>query len=219
MPVFECSRCNNLTYSASRFALLVCDVCGSNRQRILEHAFSFTEARDEPRDLASGDHCCLSYADLDEAVTASTRFVRHGLAAGARVLSHIPAGVERGVRDELRSDEDELVEWGSADDIYAPGFDVEEIVARFVAVAEAEPRTVYVLGGPDRPFEEFVTADGYERYERCATEATTATGMVVLCLVDRTLHASDYHLSGLHTHPLTVDDDGAVKRNERFVYA
>jgi MEDS: MEthanogen/methylotroph, DcmR Sensory domain len=218
MPVFECSRCNNLTYSASRFALLVCDVCGSNRQRILEHAFSFAEAREEPRELGPGDHCCLTYGTTDEAVPHCLRFIRDGIAAGARVFSHVPDALEPAIRESLRPDEDELVDWGPAEEIYGLDFDPDGVVARFVAAAETEPRTVYVLGGPARPLETIVSADGYRRYERLATEATTATGMVVLCLLDRSRHATE-HLSGCdETHPLAVAGDG-IRRNERFVYA
>lgn len=218
MPVFECSRCNNLTYSASRFALLVCDVCGSNRQRILEHAFSFSEARTEPRDLCPGDHCCLSYEHPREAVPVAVRLIRQGLDAGGRVLVYVPGALESAIRAELSGDEQGRVDWGAADDVYGPGFDADDVIARFTALAESEPRTVYLLGGSARPLETLMSREEYARFERRATDVATSTGLVALCLLDRTLHASDHHLDGLHTHPLAADGD-AVKRNERFAYA
>ena len=218
MPVFECSRCNNLTYSASRFALLVCDVCGSNCQRVLEQAFSFSEAREEPRELGPGDHCCLSYDSDEQALPHCVRFIRHGIGAGARVIAHVPDPLEAPIREALRPDEDELVDWGTAEEVYGPGFDPVAVIARFVAAAEGEPTTVYVLGGPARPLESIVSAEGYTRYERMATEAATANGMVVLCLLDRSRHGAEHLRACDETHTLAAVD-AAVKRNERFVYA
>lgn len=218
MPVFECSRCNNLTYSASRFALLVCDVCGSNRQRILEHAFSFAEARDEPRELGPGDHCCLSYDSDDQPLPHCLRFIRQGIGAGGRVMAHVPDPLEPPIREALRPDEDELVDWGPAEDVYGPDFDPVAIIARFVAAAESDPSTVYVLGGPARPLESIVSAEDYTRYERMATEAATANGMVVLCLLDRSRHAAEHLAACEQTHTLAAVGE-AVTRNERFVYA
>jgi hypothetical protein len=151
-------------------------------------------------------------------VPVSTYVIRHGLDAGARVVSHAAGPVEDAIRRELRPDEDELVEWGSPEDVYGPGFDPDDVVARFVAIAEAEPRTVYVIGAAARPFQTLVSTEAYADYERKATEATTAAGMVVLCMLDRTLHAPEHLLACLHTHPLAADGRD-VKRNERFVYA
>jgi len=218
MPVFECSRCNNLTYSASRFALLVCDVCGSNRQRSLEHAFSFSEAREEPRELAPGDHCCLSYDDPAAAAPACVRLIRQAIADDGRIIGYLPKALEEAVRRELRPDEDARVEWDDPDNVYGPGFDADVVIENFVAIAEAEPRQVYLLGGSARPLETLMTSEEYADFERRATEATTASGLIALCLLDRRLHAPGHHLDSLHTHPLAAAGD-EIRRNERFVYA
>ena len=122
MPVFECSRCNNLTYSASRFALLVCDVCGSNRQRILEHAFSFAEARDEPRELGPGDHCCLTLR-LRRAGACPLCMRLHPAGHRGRRARPLPRPRRARAADPRRAAarRGRAGRWGPAEDIYGPG--------------------------------------------------------------------------------------------------
>src|SRR3954467_10196443 len=98
MPVFECARCNNLTYSASRFASITCDVCGGARHRMLEHALSFDEAREEPREVAAGDHCCVGYEDAEQAAPLAAHVIRAGLADQALVVAQLAAPLEQAVR-------------------------------------------------------------------------------------------------------------------------
>ena len=56
MSVFECARCNALTYSASRAANYRCETCGSPKARILEDQ-TFDTAVDVERTPRPRDHC------------------------------------------------------------------------------------------------------------------------------------------------------------------
>jgi hypothetical protein len=218
MPVFECSRCNNLTYSASRFASIDCDVCGGARQRVLEQAFSFDDAREEPRTLVRGDHCCLSFGTPAEAAPLCAHVVRQGLGERARVLVYVRQEMQDAIRGQLTETEAQAVEFGDADEVYGPGFDPDATIARFRAIADAESRPVYVLGGSARPFETLVDAEDFRRYERMATETAVAMGMVVVCMYEAGLHSQQHLDARDETHPLTTDG-GPVKRNGDFVYA
>lgn len=219
MPVYECARCNNLTYSASRFGSIDCDRCGATRHRSLEHAYSFDEARDEPRTLTSGDHCCLAFDDPAEVARICVHVIRTGLADDARVIAHPPADVRAAIEPLLEPNEAEAVEWADADALYRPGFDPDAAVDAFRGISDAETRPLYVLGGPGTDLCELMAPAELRRFERLITQGTSDTGMVVVCLYDRRLQTADSVEAGLETHPLTSDDGGAIKRNERFAFA
>jgi MEDS: MEthanogen/methylotroph, DcmR Sensory domain len=218
MPVFECARCNNLTYSASRFASISCDICGGARQRVLEHAFSFDEARDEPRNLTHGDHCCCSFTTPEEAAPLCAHVIRAGLAENARVMVFVKAELADAITAQLTPEEAQAVEFGGADDVYGPGFDPDETITRFRAIAAEEQRPVYVLGGARRPLDTLVDREAFERYERMATETAVELGMVVICLYEEGLHAHSHVTVRDATHPLTTEG-GPVRRNADFVFS
>ena len=219
MPVYECAVCNNLTYSASRFGSIDCDRCGGTRHRSLEHAYSFDEARAEPRTLSGGDHCCLGFDDPADVAQLCVDVIRTGFAAGARVIAHPPADVRAEIEPLLEPHEAEAVEWADTDALYRPGFDADAAVAAFRAISDAETRPLYVLGGPGIDLCSLMTPEELRRFERLITQGTSETGMVVVCLYDRRLQTDDSIEAGHETHPLTSDDGGAIRRNERFAYA
>lgn len=218
MPVFECARCNNLTYSASRFGSIHCDRCGGSRHRSLEHAYSFDEAREEPRTLSGGDHCCLGFDDPADVAHLCAHVIRTALADGARVIAHPPPDVRAAIEPLLDPAEAATVEWADSDLLYRPGFDPDASVAAFRAIADSEPRPIYVLGGPGVDLCALMTPEELRRFEHLITQGTSETGMVVVCLYDRRLQSADSVEAGRETHPLTSDDGGPIKRNERFAY-
>jgi hypothetical protein len=218
MPVFECSRCNNLTYSAARFAAIACDVCAGERHRVLEQAYSFDDARGEPRELTHGDHCCAGFEIPDDVVPLLLHVIRTGLTENAHVIAYPQEQLRRALAERLTPDEEAAVNWGPSGDVYGPGFDADEVIGRFRGVAEASDRPVYVIGGSELPLHALADADEFRRYERLATEAAVELGMVVVCAYDRTLPHAEHVAAGEETHPLATSG-GPVKRNERYVYA
>ena len=218
MPVFECVRCNNLTYSASRFASVDCDHCGADRHRSLDHAYSFDEARVAARALAPGDHCCVHFDAPGDVAGLCAQILRAGLADGARLLAHPPGDLRGAIEAELEPGEAAAVEWADPSALYFDGFDADAIVAAFRQVAEAESRPVWVLGGPAACPSTFTTLGEFRRFEQLITDGTAETGMVVVCLYDRAVQGAEFATAGEETHPLAGDGD-AVRRNERFAYA
>lgn len=217
MPVFECSRCNNLTYSASRFTSLTCDVCGGERHRVLDHAFSFDDARAQPRTIVHGDHCCLAYDDPAEVAPLFAAVLRHGVAEEAHVIAYPPADVRALVEQALSADDRDAVAWQEPQSVYGDDFDAAEVVERFRAIAESETRPVYVLGGPDRPLTSFATPEEFMRFERRVTELGSQLGMVIVCLYDRSVQPDAMVDVGCTTHPLAAAH-GALRRNDEFVF-
>jgi hypothetical protein len=218
MPIFECSRCNTLSYSAARFASIACDACGGMHFRAFDDVSTFGDVRAEPRRLSPGDHCCLPYAAPEEVAPLCAHIVRDQLVAGSRVMAWPVPDVRAAIAAGLAPDEAAAVEWLDPGDVYGPPFDGEAIVEHFSGLAAQEPRTVVVIGGPGRPLPEIASVGEFGRFERLVTERALETGMVVACLYDRRLHPDSYVSCGDETHTLTAED-GAVRRNERFVFA
>jgi len=218
MPIFECSRCNTLSYSASRFASIACDACGGMHFRAFDDVASFGDVRAEPRRLTRGDHCCVPYDAPEDAAPLCARIVRDQLAAGSRVMAWPVPDLRDEIAAALAPDEDASVEWLDPAGVYGPPFDPEGIVAHFSGLAAQEHRTVVVVGGPGRPLPEIATVDAFCRFERLVTERALETGMVVACLYDRRLHPPAHLACGDETHTLTIEG-GTVRRNERFVFA
>jgi len=218
MPIFECSRCNTLSYSAARFASIACDVCGGMHFRAFDDVSSFRDVRAEPRRLTAGDHCCVPYDAPEEVAPLCAHIVRDQLAAGSRVMAWPVPDLRDAITAALAPDEAAAVEWLDPRDVYGPPFDGEAIVEHFSGLAAQEDRTVVVIGGPGRPLPEITSADAYRQFERLVTERALETGMVVACLYDRRLHPAAYLACGDETHTLTTEG-GAVRRNERFVFA
>lgn len=218
MPIFECSRCNTLSYSASRFASIACDSCGGMHFRAFDDVSSFGDVRVEPRRLAPGDHCCVPYDAPRDVAPLCARIVRDQLAAGSRVMAWPVPDLRDAIAASLAPDESAAVEWLDPLEVYGPPFDGEAIVEHFSGLAAREDRTMVVIGGPGRPLPEIATAEEYDAFERLVTERALETGMVVACLYDRRLHPAAHLACGDETHTLTTEH-GAVHRNERFVFA
>jgi hypothetical protein len=219
MPVYECARCNNLTYSASRFTSIECDLCGGTRHRALEHAFSFEEARDEPRRLTPGDHVCVTFDTPDDVAPLCAHIIRSGLAENARVIAYPQDALATAITAILEPAEADAVEWQPADSIYGPGFDPDDVIEHFRLLAASEDRPLYIVGGSQRPFAELCDDAAFRRFEQGATEAAIDLGMVVVCLYERELQRGAHLDAGEETHPLASEDGAPVKRNERFVFA
>lgn len=218
MPVFECSRCNNLTYSASRFTTLTCAVCGGARHRVLDHAFSFDDARSQPRDIVHGDHCCLSYDDAESVAPLVAAILRRGLADGARVIAYPPRALRARVEATLTPEESARIDWHLPEAVYGDDFDADRVIEEFRAIADATDGPVYVIGGADRPHTDVCSLETFRDFERRATALGSEVGMVIGCLYDRTIQPDEVIGASAETHPLAASH-GALRRNVDFVFA
>src|SRR5918998_5771540 len=94
MPIFECSRCNEMTYSSSQTNVTACAGCGAKRRRIVDNAASFAEAKTVPRAVSYGDHSIAVFDDFKQVAPIAVQFIDQGLLAGGLVMVAVPPALE-----------------------------------------------------------------------------------------------------------------------------
>ena len=215
MPIFECSRCNELTYSASPDSAQSCPRCGEHRHRVLGGGFE--RARGSTRDLAPGDHATHVYDDPALVAPFCARYLTDGINAGERVMAVAPDDLRSATESLLAPDVNVVVEWTDPDSIYGD-FDADRVGALYDGLIGAEPRTVRVLAVWAREFAEGTDPADFDRYERIAHDIVARHGAVAICMYDSRGLDAAFLRSSAECHTLTVSD-GVVRRNESFEYA
>jgi len=219
LPIYECSRCNDLTYSSSKANVASCPSCGAERRRLVEDAASFAEAREIPRAVSHGDHSIAVFDDFEQVADIATQFVDQALLAGGLVMAAVPQELEDMILERLHPDDRHGIAWEPPSDTYGPTFGPDLVIERFREIAELEDRPVFVLGCADEPIQHFASIEGWTRYEQMAHETAVEYGMTVLCLYDARVHDERMLRAGLRTHGLEVGlEDGELRRNEAFDY-
>ncbi|HEX8123758.1 MAG TPA: MEDS domain-containing protein [Solirubrobacteraceae bacterium] len=219
MPVFECSRCNELTYSSSKTNAAPCPDCGSERKRLVYDAASFAEAKVVPRATNFGDHAIAVFDDFEQVAAIATQFVDQANLAGGLVMAAVPQGLEDLMLERMHPDDVVGIFWEPPSDTYGPTFAPRQAIDRFIDIAESEDRPIFVLGCADEPIQGFTSKEGWVEYERMAHEVAVQYGLTVMCLYDTRLHDAEMLRAGLSTHGLRADpDDGELRRNEAFDY-
>jgi hypothetical protein len=215
MPVFECARCNEMTYSASIGAISSCVNCGSERQRVIDGYFD--DARRSLRPLEAGDHATLVYDNPRAVAPFCARFLTDGATAGERVIAGIQPDLREAVSELLAPDVERVVEWETPGSIYGE-FDADRVAATYEELIAGEECGTRILAGPDRESAQGVEPAEYSRYEAIAHSIITAHGATVVCVYDSSSVSPDFLDMTERRHGLLVEDGGAVRRNERFVY-
>jgi DcmR-like sensory protein len=214
MPVFECSRCNEMTYSASGGAAVPCANCGSERQRVIDGYFD--QARHSDRSVSAGDHALLVCDHRGEATSFCTRFLAEGVERGERVVSALPAELTESVKAALSPEVESAVQWNEPRDFYAD-FDADRVASTYEGLIVDVPRTTRVLAGLDRDCADGVDPEDLARYEAIAHDIITRLGANVLCVYDSGSLRPELIDVAVRGHGLSVKN-GAVRRNERFKY-
>jgi hypothetical protein len=215
MPIFECARCNEMTYSASVGAVTACESCGSEHQRVIEG--DFDQARRRIRPLGPGDHATMVYDDPATVAPFCARFVTDGVHAGDRVVTGLQPDLREAVAALLEPEVELAVDWEPPTSIYGD-FDPDRVAATYEELIENEGRTTRLLAGLDEECAEGVSPDELARYEAKAHEIMIRHGAIAVCAYDaRSLPAAFLEVTGRY-HGLEVGEDGGVRRNEHFVY-
>lgn len=219
MPVFECSRCNHLSYSSATTNVGRCEECAATRKRVIQDATTFAQAKEVPRAASFGDHSLAVFDDFEDVAALAAEFVREGKAAGALVVVAVAQGLEDLLLERLDGTEQYGLAWEPPTDMYGPLFWGPDIIDRFRRITDEEDRPVFVIGCPDQPIQTFTSLEGWLEYERMAHELAVERGMNVLCLYDARIHDERMLRAGLETHSLHADPhDGAFRRNALFDY-
>jgi hypothetical protein len=214
MPIFECSRCNEMTYSSAADAAGACARCGSERHRLLTG--SFGEARGSARELGGADHATLVYDDPSQIAPFCCRFLTEGVDAGEHVVAGLQQDVRARVTALLAPDVELAIDWREPSELYGD-FDAERVAETYEAMIAGEERPTRLLAGVDRRCVEGVTAEDLDRYEAAAHRIITGHGATVVCLYDMRVLPEEFLAISARRHTLSVQD-GAVRRNERFEY-
>jgi DNA-directed RNA polymerase subunit RPC12/RpoP len=214
VPIFECARCNELTYSASAESAQACPRCGDHRHRVLSGGFA--DARDTTRDLAPGDHATHVYDDPALVAPFCARYLTEGIDKDERVMAAAPEDLRAVTERLLAPDVNVLVEWQDPRAIYGD-FDADRIAGMYDALIGSEPRHMRILAVCARDWASGADPVEWNRYERMGHDIVTRHGATVICMYDtRGLDPAFLDVAA-HRHPLSVDD-GVVRRNESFEF-
>jgi hypothetical protein len=218
MPVLECSRCNELYYSAHGSTELSCDVCDGATWRLFDDEVSFVRVAGLPREPQPGDHAALVYTDPHEAVDFSERYLTQGFGRGERPAMAVPASLRDEVLSRLTREQLDSVVILDAEAIYGPGFDPERVAGEYEqAVREMGPRVRLLCGIPGDAAAS-IDADQWRRYERIAHELVLDLGETVMCLYDGRRLPISFSPIAVESHPLICRGGGELQRNPDFRY-
>ena len=215
MTIFECARCNEMTYSASAGSVAPCDSCGSNRQRVIEG--DFNQARRSHRALGAGDHATLIYDDAAAIAPFCARFLTDGVIAEERVVAGLKEDLREEVTELLSSDVERAVEWETPSGLYGD-FDPDRVAATYEELIRSNGRRTRILAGLDSESANGVEPKAMERYETLAHEIITDCGATVVCVYDTESLPPEFIEVTASRHGLAIEDGGAVRRNEMFEY-
>lgn len=215
MPIFECARCNEMTYSAFAGVQVVCERCGSERQRVLDG--DFEDARASRRAIGPGDHAMLIYEDPSAVAQFCARYLTDGVNGGERVVASLSDELREAVCALLGPDVELTVEWEHPRSLYGD-FDPDRVAAKYDALIAAESRTTRIMAGLDAESAEGIETGELVRIEELAHAIITSRGARLVCVFDRAALPPDFVDVGARRHGLTIEDGGAVRRNERFEY-
>lgn len=217
MPVLECSRCNELYYSAHGSTTLSCDACGGGVWRVFDDEVSFARVSGLERRAQRGDHAVLVYAQKGPAADFCANYLRDGIAHGERLVLAVPDALRDAVLERLGSAAvgDALVL--DSREIYRPGFDPEATAAEYADLVRSGG-AVRLLCGPDGEAAAEIDAAALERYERIAHQLVIELNATALCVYDGQRLPIGFSPVAVHTHPLISRDGGELRRNPDFVY-
>jgi hypothetical protein len=169
------------------------------------------------RPLDEGDHAALVYDDPGAAAPFCARYLTDGVRAGERVVAGLQSDLREAVCGLLESDVELAVGWQTPASIYAD-FDADRVAAAYEKLISNEPRTTRILAGLDRDCAAGVAPEELSRYEAKAQSIITGHGATVVCVYDASSLPSEHVEVSALRHGLAVEEDGAVRRNERFEY-
>jgi len=218
LPVLECSRCNELYYSAHGSTELSCDACGGTVWRVFDDEVSFARVASLPREFQPGDHGVLLYTDEEPAVEFCVAYLEEGLARGERLLIAVPAELRAAVIARLGAAavEDALVL--EAERMYGPGFDPETTVREYDQLVRKLDQPVRLLSSIEGEFAANIDPEEFRRYERVAHQLVIDLNATALCVYDSRRLPISFSPVAIEGHPLISRNGGRLCRNADFGY-
>jgi hypothetical protein len=218
LPVLECSRCNELYYSAHGSIELSCDACDGRAWRVFDNEVSFARVSGLPRSFQPGDHGVLLYTDEEEAVAFCFGYLQEGVGRGERLVIAVPAELRRAVIASIGADAIERAIVLEAERLYGLGFDPESTAREYDQLVKQLEGPVRILSGPDGEAAADIDPEVFRHYERVAHELVLDLGATALCVYDGRRLPMAFSPVAIGGHPLISRNGGALCRNEDFRY-
>jgi DcmR-like sensory protein len=218
LPVIECSRCNELYYSAHGSTDLACDACGCQVWRLFEDEVSFTRVSGLTRRFQPGDHAALVYTEPEEGADFCAGYLREGAIRGEQLVMTAPAGLRVAIAARLTPSELSAVTALEPASMYAD-FDPERVAARFTELIGTFGAPVRLLAAVDSESLSGVELEDWRRYERLAHETVLSLGVTALCVYDGKGLPMGFPPVAIEGHPLLSRNAADLKRNPDFQYA
>jgi MEDS: MEthanogen/methylotroph, DcmR Sensory domain len=217
MPVLECSRCNELFYSASGSTSTRCERCGGDVWRVFDDEASFEHVAAKARSAQPGDHLAIVYSDPQEAADFCARYIREGIGLGEVVVGVLPETLRRALERRLAGRE--LHQLQLVDSVTAyTDFDPRTLIAWFEGVVAEAGGRVRVLSGPDGDSAASISIDAWRLYESLIHQRVHELRVTGLCLYDGPSLPGDFMPTATRVHPLLVLRRGELLRNPEFRY-
>jgi MEDS: MEthanogen/methylotroph, DcmR Sensory domain len=218
LPVLECSRCNELYYSAHGSTELSCDACGGLAWRVFEDEVSFARVSGLSRTLQPGDHAVLLYTDHAQAVEFCGRYLQDGLERGERLLIAVPAELRRAVIARVGATSMESAIVLDAERLYGPDFDPEATAREYDRIVKQLDGPARMLSGPDGECAAGIDPEALHHYERVAHQLVLDLGVTALCVYDGRRLPMAFSPVAIDRHPLISRNGADLCRNGDFRY-
>jgi hypothetical protein len=218
LPVLECSRCNELYYSAHGSTELSCDACGGGAWRVFEDEVSLARVAGLPRVSQPGDHGVLVYTEERDAAEFCVRYLEDGLARGERLIVALPEELRGEVIGRLGPAAMENAVVLESEQLYGPDFDPEATAREFDLMVKQSGGPVRILSGLNGDAAAEIDPDAFRRYERIAHQLVLDLDTTALCVYDSRRLPIAFSPVAVEGHPLISRNGTELRRNGDFRY-
>jgi hypothetical protein len=217
LPVLECSRCNELYYSAHGSTELSCAACGGGGWRVFADEVSFSRVSGLPRSFGRGDHGVLLYTEQDAAVDFCCGYLEEGVKRGDKIIVALPEALRAAILSRLGDALDDALVL-EAERLYAAGFDPEATAGEYRETIQSIDGSVRIVSGPDATAAAEIDPDAFRRYERIAHELVLDLDATALCVYDGRRLPIAFSPVAVEGHPLISRNGAELRRNSDFSY-
>jgi hypothetical protein len=217
LPVLECSRCNELYYSAHGSTELSCAACGGEGWRVFEDEVSFARVSGLPRSFGRGDHGVLLYVEEDAAVDFCCRYVEEGIERGDQIIVALPEAMRAAILARLGDALDGAMVLES-ERLYGAGFDPQATAGEYRETIQSIDGSVRIVSGPDASAAAEIDPESFRHYERIAHELVIDLDATALCVYDGRRLPIAFSPVAVEGHPLISRNGAELRRNSDFSY-
>lgn len=217
MPVLECSRCNELYYSAHGSTELSCDACDCPVWRVFDDEVSFQRVSQLIRTMQPGDHAAVVYTEAEQAAGFCVEYLRAGAENGEELVVAVAKPLRVAIESRLSPEETAALRISEPEQVYAD-FDAERVANRYLDIIRALEHPVRTLSAIDALSASSTDVTEWRRYERRVHELILDLGVTALCAYDGRTLPIGFPPVAVESHPLLSRNADELRRNPDFQY-